>query len=619
MSLDNLQKLWNKITKKPTKYLAIDVAQGIAKIVYFEKLPHCYKVYKYYVQRLTPSEDAGPALFSNFVQTFLTSHNIEVSDTILSLSDADVLGITYLTVPDIHKKEDLIEAVKEDLKEEVLFEMSQAYIDWQNIRGPYEEEGQKKKDCAFVVMKKDAVDEYLNVLLRLKLNPICVTTNALAYSNLLNVLSVSSGPCAVLDLDYQQATLTFFIDNKIHFSRNMPISWEKITQSLTEILVSDKGKIELSDEEAEEIKNTIGFPLGPHDENKFVRDNVQLKHVVSMLRPILEVLVRELKFSFDYYAANFNVEPPGRLYITGGGADLKRLDEYLTRELKIEVYPFPIPDIMNLEAIPGLGSSNPEPESAPAEKDAAQPSSAGPTDQEESKTKKIINASGAKQVLLNDGAPQGLQGFGAILGLDQTPRPQSFTRKPYCNQITTLLGAALSSPQDVNLLPTEIKRQKMVQFERMLIRIGSITAIFMIMILFFIVRLQIQDFNARINTAEIHLSVIKEIEEARNTLTESASFQNKLSDGYVPLEGVLRTLSSIIPRQIILRRVSFAQGTHKLSLDGVIAEKEDMAEQILTDFMQELEKTPFITEATLLSIEGVGRIQNFSIVCDVVN
>ena len=618
MWISHVEKIWNKLRKKPSQFLTIDIAQGIAKIAYMEKFPSQWKVYKYHVQPLSFSEDAGPLPLVQFIQAFIKKNAIVVEDAILSISDADALGVAYLHAPAHSRREDLLAAVQAELKEEVLFDLSETYIDWQVVREPYEEDGRKKKDCTFIVVKKDVLDRHLAALEACGLTPICITTNVVAYSHLLQALSPEEKNCAVLDLDFQQATLTFFVENKIHFSRNMPVSWEKITQSLTEILVSDKGKIELSYEEAEEIKNSIGFPAGTYDENRFVRDNVQLKHVVSMLRPILEVLTRELKFSFDYYAANFNVDPPALLYITGGGANLKGMDQYLSRELGVAVCPFPVPDIINLDAVPELGVHRPARETAVTKAVGEQKPVAGPAALSEERKKKIINASGAKPVLYpEDLSAEPLQGFGAVLGIGKTPKPYE-SREVFCSQLTTLLGASLNPKHGVNLLPPEIRRKKLDQLERICIRLGGITAVFIMLLLLLVVRLQIRDFSGRMSAAQIHLSVIKEIEDTTNTLNGSTIFQDKLLAEYIPLEGVLKEVSATIPRQVILRRVNLNQGSNQLSIDGVISEKADMAEQILTTFMQDMEKTAFVVEATLVSIEGAGRIQNFSITCDLV-
>jgi hypothetical protein len=59
--------------------------------------------------------------------------------------------------------------------------------------------------------------------------------------------------------------------------------------------------------------------------------------------------VRELRFSFSYFSATFDRDQPEILYITGGGANLRNLDAYLARELKLRVSCLPFPPNIHLK------------------------------------------------------------------------------------------------------------------------------------------------------------------------------------------------------------------------------------------------------------------------------
>ena len=353
--LNTLQNIFQKVLglfiKKSNKVLALDLGQNIARVVFLEKTGDKLKLLGHACQRFSMSEDSGDAELVNFLQDFLNKHRIQPHEAALSISDANVLTIVCLPVDDLATKEEILQSVQDDLQEEVVFELDETYVDYKEYRKVQDEAGESKKECTFVVMRKDTVHECVAALGKCQLQVAGITSNAFGYCELLDLLPETPQHCAILDLDLKHSTLSFVNENKVLFSRSMPISWERISKSLMEILVSDRGKIELGYDAAEEIKRSIGFPLGDYDENMPVRDHVQLKHVVSMLRPILEVLVRELRFSFDYYATNFDQEFPERLYITGGGANLRNLDFYLSRELEVEVVFFPLPDFFSAEPL----------------------------------------------------------------------------------------------------------------------------------------------------------------------------------------------------------------------------------------------------------------------------
>jgi Tfp pilus assembly protein PilN len=67
------------------------------------------------------------------------------------------------------------------------------------------------------------------------------------------------------------------------------------------------------------------------------------------MRPFLEGFVRELRFSFDYFASVVDEEPPLVFYLTGEGANLKNLDKYLSKGFNAEVALFSLPACIHSE------------------------------------------------------------------------------------------------------------------------------------------------------------------------------------------------------------------------------------------------------------------------------
>jgi len=70
-----------------------------------------------------------------------------------------------------------------------------------------------------------------------------------------------------------------------------------------------------------------------------------------MMRPVLERLVTQIKRSFEYCEHQFGAEPIKKIILAGGGARLKGLKQYLSKETEIEILD-PLPEIA--EAV-GLG------------------------------------------------------------------------------------------------------------------------------------------------------------------------------------------------------------------------------------------------------------------------
>lgn len=319
--------------RKPQKFLAIDFSQAMTGIVYVESLESGLRLLAYDIQKNPAAEKENEAAVVNFIKAFLEKNSIVEKDVMVSISDADPVVIKSLTLPFIPEKE-ILSAAKWKLKDDVPFDLDQSALAWQVVGDYVDSEGVKNRGMIFIVMMKEVMDRYLSVIDQCHLEPLGITSSSFNYASLLRYAPQKSRVTAVLDVDYKGSTLSIYSGSKLNFVRRLPISWEKLTQSLTEVVVSGEGKIGLSHDEAQALGSTFGIP---EDENQIVKDKVQATRIISLLRPLLETLVRDLKFSFQYFSSNFNTEPPGSLYLTGGGSNLKNLDKYLTKALNLEV------------------------------------------------------------------------------------------------------------------------------------------------------------------------------------------------------------------------------------------------------------------------------------------
>jgi len=328
-----MMKSFSTSVPKAKRFLTVDFSQGMAEIVYVESHLGRLKLLAYDVQRIASDEQQNQKAEIDFITKFLEDHSITDHDVVLNISNVDSVIIKNLTLP-VLPEEEIRGAIKWQLKEDIAFDLDAAAVDWQVTREFTDAEGVQKREYIFVIVKGETIGHYLSVAGQCQLNPIRITNGPFSFSHLLKHGSENPQRLAVLDIDYKESTLAIYTDNKLNFVRRLPISWEKITCSLTDILASEKGKIELSSEEAEELKNAFGIPL---DEIQFAQDNIRATNILSLLRPLLEALVRELRFSFDYFASNFDAQRPVLLYVTGGGANLKNLDRYLGNELNLKV------------------------------------------------------------------------------------------------------------------------------------------------------------------------------------------------------------------------------------------------------------------------------------------
>ncbi|MBI5873095.1 MAG: pilus assembly protein PilM [Candidatus Omnitrophica bacterium] len=324
--------------KKKQGTLSIDFGQAFLKVAYAKMSGRNISDLCYSLESISVLERSGRSA-ADFINGFLKAHSIQEKEAALTVSDPDSI-VTKLVVLPALPKDEILEAVKWQLKNEIPFDIEKALFDWQLVKEYVDDEGAKKNEVMCVFAKPELLDRHIQLLSSCLLSPERVSTGPFNYANILRSIQDQSAVQAVLDIGYSEAKLCFYKKAKLAYVRNLPFSSDKLTRCLTTMLVSEKGPVELSYDKAEETKMSFGIPS---DEAAELSENITAIHVISLMRPFLEGLSRELKRSFEYFSSHFKEGSPVILYLTGGGANLKNLGSYLQKDLGVSIAFLPLP------------------------------------------------------------------------------------------------------------------------------------------------------------------------------------------------------------------------------------------------------------------------------------
>lgn len=534
--MDNIAGI---LKKKTGKFLSIDFGRSVIKIVYLEFHALGCNILKYDLKEISRETPAKEAALS-FIKDFVKNNSISTKNTYLTLSDPESIIIKHMILPGLPKDE-VLEAAKWQIKEEMPFGLDEGLFDWQLVKEYTDADGVKKNQIVIIAAKKELIQKYLALINECGLSPVSISSNPFNYANILKNLENKKPLEAILDIGSTDAFISIFHNSRLAFMRRLSFSSSKLTQSLAGGLVWDKGKIELTPEKALALRNKYGIPL---DSNAILDDGIPALQIISLMRPILEVLIREIKVSLNYFAANLSEEGPGVLYLTGGGANLKNLDTYLAKQLNIDTGVLPFPHCVQTESV-------------------------------------------AKEKLDEDK-----------------------------NHIISAVAAVLSDSDAINLVPPEIKSQKVEAMERISLRLVSLAAGVIFLFLFFAAQFQIRDYNNRLKNAKAQWKAMEEIKTMREHAASREGLIAVLQGQGVPVDGLLKVVSSIIPSNVILDELSLDQSNHTLILKGVVSAGEELSGSVLTNLMQKIEASPFFKEASLVFSNRMGAVQSFQIKCD---
>ena len=518
--------------------LVIDLGHDSVKIAFGRSSARGAAIFSYDIKDISLSQDqAGKAI--EFISNFLKMNNIEDKEASLTVSDLNAVTIKHLVLPAVPKQE-ILQAIKWQLKSEVPFDIDQAMLDWQIVKEYIDEEGAKKNDIICIYAPPGSMDKYISILASCGLEPVRISNASFNFGGVLKSLSKENAVEAVLDLGYAQAILSIYKDGRLGFVRSLPYSTDKLTRCLCAALATDKGPIELSYTDAEELKRSFGIPA---DENAVLKDNITAFHVISLMRPFLEGLTRELTRSFEYFASYLKEESPGTLYITGGGAKLKNLDVYLKKELGLRVELLPLPSFFDTSSL------------------------------EQGKLK-------------SDNS-----------------------------RMSGVFAAFLTYAQGIDLLPREIKARRLEFIEKISLRIVAIALSAIFLFSFFVVKFQSYDYKKRLKNARLHMESIAQIKALKQKIDSREALISKIENGKASVDGLLKVLSNLVPREIFLEELSLDQASGEIILKGIVS-GGGPPESILTPFIGQIEASSFFTDATLISSREKDGTHEFEIRCD---
>ncbi|UCD15792.1 MAG: pilus assembly protein PilM [Candidatus Omnitrophota bacterium] len=273
------------------------------------------------------------------LKKLLKGVNTAESKIIVSLN-CPLTTSKIITTPHMPQKE-LYDSIKLNAKNYFSFSLKDAVIDFKILK-EITQGGVKKYQVLIAVSPKTTVDRYLSFMNKLNIKPAAFIPSCLGLGKAVEKYSPKEKEInAFLEIGKSISEISIYKEKNFIFSRKIPVAGDDFTKALTGMLVSERGKIKLSDGEAEQIKRHVGLPCA--DEPKMINDRVSTTQILSMLHLPLEHLVGEIKRCLDYSRKEANGVKIDTLVLCGGGAYLKGLGEFLSEELAIEVitgFPF---------------------------------------------------------------------------------------------------------------------------------------------------------------------------------------------------------------------------------------------------------------------------------------
>jgi type IV pilus assembly protein PilM len=221
----------------------------------------------------------------------------------------------------------------EDLKSAVIYEaenyvplpIEEVYLDSQIISPVFNH--LDHLDVLIVALPRKIIDPYISALKKAGLIPLILEIESMAIARALIKNEVSPFPVLLIDLGATRTSFIIYSGYSLRFTCSIPVSSLKFTEAICKTL-------NINPKEAEKLKTKYGVK----------KENEESKRIFEALIPPLTDLIEQIKKYISYYQTHTSHEhlPPdgkgiAKIFLSGGGANLKGLAEFLSSELKIPV------------------------------------------------------------------------------------------------------------------------------------------------------------------------------------------------------------------------------------------------------------------------------------------
>ncbi|MFO7760902.1 MAG: type IV pilus assembly protein PilM [Desulfobia sp.] len=219
--------------------------------------------------------------------------------------------------------QDLDNHIYSEAEQYIPFDVSEVYLDYQNISNVSTKEGQT--DIMLVAARKEVVDTYLNILQSANLQTVLVDVDAFALENSYEINCLPENNVVLVDIGASTMNLNIVSGGTSLYARDASVGSGLITEQIKE-------RCEVSSEEAENLK--IGAKP-PQEEFREVLEEIFADFANECLK--------EVQKAIDFHKINHQDVNLDKIVLSGGGSKIEGLDIFFNKKTNLPVeyfYPF---------------------------------------------------------------------------------------------------------------------------------------------------------------------------------------------------------------------------------------------------------------------------------------
>jgi type IV pilus assembly protein PilM len=229
------------------------------------------------------------------IKELLAAQKVKTKEAVISVSGSSVI-IKRIQVSDM-TDEELAESIKWEAEQYIPFSIDDVNLDFQKI-GPGALEGQA--DVLLVAVKKDKINDYMNLVKEAGLEPVVMDVDAFALGNMYELnYEAEAGITALLNIGASVMNINIVKDGVSTFTRDVTVGGNRYTEALQK----DFG---LSSEDAEKVKRGEDA------------EGVDKQQAAAIMSSVTEDIVTEIQRSFEFFRSTAGSDKVTRVLVSGG-------------------------------------------------------------------------------------------------------------------------------------------------------------------------------------------------------------------------------------------------------------------------------------------------------------
>jgi len=298
-------------------HVGIDFGTHSVKAVELTKISTPSPILVNLGSQLTPkgvinSEDKGDQRkLADVLKKLYDSSRIKNKNVVMALPEFSVFT-RFLEFPGV-KKEELKDAVYFEAKQYIPMPLSEVQLSYVPIGFNTEKNAPR---VLVVAAPRKIIDIYINIAVLASLDLIAIETESVAMGR---AMYKSSGKKDLIMLDFgaNSTDMSILSDGYLVFSQSIAIGSDSLTQAVI-------NKFNFEYQRAEEFKRNYGLV-----------ENVLEGKIYSVLSPIVESIMVEVRRGVEFYKNRTLSVAPTDYILNGDGALLPGLKEYVSKSLGV--------------------------------------------------------------------------------------------------------------------------------------------------------------------------------------------------------------------------------------------------------------------------------------------